>query len=241
MTRQPGPAGNGMDASTKVVLIDDEVRFSKTLRTILAAHGYDVAWASTGAVGLDMVARHDPELVILDIGLPQLDGFGVLRTLRGWSDIPVIVLSARHNETAKVDALDLGADDYVTKPFAMAELLARMRANLRRKTQREGPAIVKMGDVSVDLAAKSVSGPEGAIRLTPTEWRLLEALARNCGRLVPQKELLAMVWGPEHQNEGEYLRVYMGRLRKKLESDPAQPLHLLTEPGLGCRLQAIEA
>lgn len=225
-------------APAKVVLIDDEVRFAKTLRTILSAHGYEVEWASNAAVGLDIVSRQDPSLVILDIGLPRLDGFGVLRALRGWSQVPVIVLSARHNEAAKVQALDLGADDYVTKPFAMAELLARMRANLRRQGQGAESPTLALGKVTVDLAAKCATGPEGPIRLSPTEWRLLEALARRAGRLVPQRELLAAVWGPGHETEAEYLRVYMGRLRKKLEEDPAHPVHLLTEPGMGCRLAA---
>jgi len=224
---------------TKVVVIDDEDAICRALRINLVARDYEVATAADGATGLATVARERPDAVILDLGLPDMDGTDVITGVRGWTSTPIIVLSARENEAAKVKALDAGADDYVTKPFGMDELLARLRAAVRRGTTTEDEPSVVTSDFTVDLAAKRVmGGPGGAdVRLTPTEWQLLEVLVRNRGRLVTQRQLLQDVWGPSYETESNYLRVYVAQLRRKLEPDPSRPRYLLTEPGMGYRFQ----
>jgi two-component system KDP operon response regulator KdpE len=207
----------------------------RALRINLTARSYDVSIAATGAEALQSAASAPPDLVVLDLGLPDLDGAEVIKGLRGWTDVPIIVLSGRSQSVEKVQALDAGADDYVTKPFAMDELLARLRALVRRGANAEQAPEVQLGAYVVDLANKVVRSDNGAVRLTPTEWKLLEMLVRHPGKLISQRQLLTKVWGPAYTRETSYLRVYMGQLRRKLERDPSRPAHLLTEPGMGYR------
>jgi two-component system, OmpR family, KDP operon response regulator KdpE len=222
--------------NTRVLVVDDEVGFCRALRINLQARQYDVLVAHDGAGALAATARDRPDVVILDLGLPDMDGTDVITGIRGWTSTPIIVLSAREQEASKVAALDAGADDYVTKPFGMNELLARLRAAARRATTTADAPTVTTAHFTVDLAAKRVMTPSGAdIRLTPTEWQLLETLVRSQGKLVPQRQLLHEVWGPRYDNETHYLRVYIAQLRRKLEPDPVRPVHLLTEPGMGYR------
>jgi two-component system KDP operon response regulator KdpE len=224
---------------TRVLVVDDERALARALAINLRARGFEVETAGTGAEALDLVARVRPDVVVLDLGLPDLDGIEVLQGIRGWSPVPVIVLSARTTGDEKVDALDAGADDYVTKPFDMNELLARVRAAARRGSLSgadTAPQVVDVGGFSVDLAAGRVLRDGQAVRLTPTEYHLLEVLVRNAGRLVPQQQLLREVWGTGYEKETHYLRVYVAQLRRKLEDDPAAPRHIVTEPGLGYRL-----
>jgi two-component system, OmpR family, KDP operon response regulator KdpE len=221
---------------TRILIIDDDRQLLRALRITLAARGYDVTVAYDGVTGLAAAQRTPPDLVIVDLGLPDLDGVSIVQALRGWSTTPVIVLSARLTEQSKINALDAGADDYVTKPFAVGELLARIRAALRRTTPTDQPPIVSTDAFTVDLAAKraqSASGQE--VRLTPTEWHLLEALVRNPERLVTHQQLLHEIWGPRYEAEINYLRVHMANLRRKLEPDPSRPRYLRTDPGLGYR------
>jgi two-component system, OmpR family, KDP operon response regulator KdpE len=220
---------------TRVLVVDDEPGIVRALRINLRVRGYDVDTAADGRAALDVAARHQPDVVILDLGLPDMDGVDVIRGLRGWSRSPVIVLSARHDGSDKVEALDAGADDYVTKPFGMDELLARVRAAVRRSGPVEDAPVVRTEAFTVDLAARRATTGAGEVRLTPTEWHLLEVLVRHPGRLVSQKQLLQEVWGPQYGKETNYLRVYMAQLRRKLEADPARPRHLITEPGIGYR------
>ncbi|KUL22824.1 response regulator [Actinoplanes awajinensis] len=221
---------------TRVLIVDDDPQLVRALRITLTVSGYQVATAPDATTALTLAGRTPPDLVILDLGLPDLDGVAVIDALRGWSSAPIIVLSARHHEPAKVDALDAGADDYVIKPFGMPELLARMRAALRRATPgSEAAPIVRTAAFTVDLSAKRVTTVAGDVRLTPTEWHLLEILVREPGRLVTQKQLLHQVWGPGYDTETNYLRVHLANLRHKLEPDPARPRYLITEPGIGYR------
>jgi two-component system, OmpR family, KDP operon response regulator KdpE len=257
---------------TTILVIDDEPQILRALRINLKVRQYDVQTAATASDALAAAARHPPDLVILDLGLPDLDGVEVIHGLRGWTDAPIIVLSGRADSTDKVEALDAGADDYVTKPFGMDELLARMRAVGRRTSTAADVPSVRLGDLVVDLAAKRVirdsdgsagpgdhsalrghsgsqragthrdgAGPgghsNGDIRLTPTEWHLLEVLLRNPGKLLSQQHLLAAVWGPGYADATGNLRLYMAQLRRKLEPDPSRPRWLLTEPGMGYRYQ----
>jgi two-component system, OmpR family, KDP operon response regulator KdpE len=244
---------------TRVLVVDDEPQILRALRINLRARQYEVNVAATGTEALEVAAAHPPDLVILDLGLPDMDGVEVIGGLRGWTAVPIIVLSGRADSADKVEALDAGADDYVTKPFGMDELLARMRAAARRTPAAEAPPRVQLGDLTVDLAAKRVtrdveggsrprSGDEatasganpaadGGIRLTPTEWHLLEVLLRNPGKLLSHRQLLNDVWGPGYDNAGGNLRLYMAQLRRKLEPDPARPRWLITEPGMGYRYQ----
>jgi two-component system KDP operon response regulator KdpE len=223
---------------TSVLVVDDEPQIVRALRINLSARGYDVLTAYDGKTALSVAVEGKPDVVVLDLGLPDLDGVDVIAGLRGWSSMPIIVLSARTDSAAKVEALDAGADDYVTKPFGMDELLARLRAAVRRKTVQvlEEP-MVQTSTFTVDLAVKRVHRDDREVHLTPTEWGLLEILARNPGRLVSQKQLLAEVWGPTYVGETQYLRVYLAQLRRKLEVDPSRPRHLITEPGMGYRLE----
>ena len=223
---------------SRILLVDDDAQLVRALRINLTARRYEVVTAADGATALALAARTRPDLAIVDLGLPDLDGVTVVEGLRGWTRIPIIVLSARDAEAAKVDALDAGADDYVTKPFGMDELLARIRAALRRATPADtGTAVVTTADFTIDLATKRLTTSAGdEVRLTPTEWHLLEALARHPGKLVSQRQLLHDVWGPAYDRETNYLRVHFANLRRKIEPDPAHPRYLITEPGLGYRL-----
>ena len=223
---------------TKVVVVDDEAAMCRALRINLSARGYEVSTAFDGASGLAQIAKVRPDAVILDLGLPDMDGEDVIRGVRGWSATPIIVLSARELEASKVAALDAGADDYVTKPFGMDELLARLRAAVRRGTTAEEAPSVETDDFVIDLAAKRVTRDGADVRLTPTEWQLLEVLVRHRGRLVTQRQLLHDVWGPEYSTESNYLRVFMAQLRRKLEPEPSHPRYLLTEAGMGYRFNS---
>lgn len=226
---------------TRILVVEDERQLRRALGVNLRARGYDVALAETGAEALQLAARHHPDLVILDLGLPDLDGSEVIEGLRGWTQVPIIVLSARHGEEAKVLALDAGADDYVTKPFGMDELLARLRATLRRAEAGgvpTGEPVIETDDFTVDLAAKRVLRDGAPVRLTPTEWHVLEVLVRAGGRLVTGEQLLHEVWGPQYGTELNYLRQYLAQLRRKLEPAPSAPRYLITEPGLGYRFMA---
>jgi two-component system, OmpR family, KDP operon response regulator KdpE len=223
---------------TRVLVIDDEPQILRALRINLRVRQYDVDVAGSGSQALEQAARHPPDLVILDLGLPDLDGLDVIQGLRGWTDAPIIVLSGRADSIDKVTALDAGADDYVTKPFGMDELLARIRAVSRRATGEGDQPRIRLGSLIVDLAAKRVTRERGAdIRLTPTEWHLLEVLLRNPGKLLSQQRLLREVWGPGYADAAGNLRLYMAQLRRKLEPDPGRPHWLLTEPGMGYRYQ----
>jgi two-component system, OmpR family, KDP operon response regulator KdpE len=226
--------------TTRILVVDDEPQILRGLRTNLVARGYEVDTAADGETALDIAARDRPDVVILDLGLPGIDGVEVIRGLRTWTAVPIIVLSAREQESEKVAALDAGADDYVTKPFGMGELLARVRASERRQaiTADDERAVVETADFTVDMAAKKVVAADGsAVRLTPTEWHLVEILVRNPGKLVSQGQLLHEVWGPRYEEETNYLRVYMAQIRRKLEPDPAAPKHFITEPGMGYRFE----
>ncbi|HZQ30171.1 MAG TPA: response regulator [Mycobacterium sp.] len=225
---------------TKVLVIDDEPQILRALRINLSVRGYEVTTAATGAGALRAAAEHPPDVVVLDLGLPDMSGIEVLAGLRGWLTAPVIVLSARTDSSDKVEALDSGADDYVTKPFGMDELLARLRAAVRRGSvalDAEEP-VVETDSFTVDLAAKKVVKDGADVHLTPTEWGMLEMLVRNRGKLVGREELLKEVWGPAYAKETHYLRVYLAQLRRKLEDDPSHPKHLLTEAGMGYRFES---
>ena len=222
---------------TRVLVIDDEAPILRALRINLTARKFEVITAADGASGLAAMARDRPDVLILDLGLPDMDGTEVIKGVRGWASTPIIVLSAWGQESQKVAALDAGADDYVTKPFGMDELLARLRAAVRRASPAPEAPVVTTDDFTVDLADKRVTRSGQDVRLTPTEWQLLEVLVRHTGRLVTQRQLLAEVWGPGYQNEAHYLRVYVANLRRKLEPDPSVPRYLLTEPGIGYRFR----
>ena len=222
---------------TSVLVVDDEPQILRGLRTNLRARGYEVFTAPDGEAALATAAKERPDLAIIDLGLPGIDGIEVIRGIRAWSEMPLLVLSARDQERDKVLALDAGADDYVTKPFGMDELLARLRAAERRLHPSAEQPVVETDAFTVDLGAARVSTAEGDVRLTPTEWHLVEILVRNPGKLVSQRQLLQEVWGPQYQDETNYLRVYMAQIRRKLEPDPAEPRFFITEPGMGYRFE----
>ena len=222
---------------TSILVVDDEPQILRGLRTNLRARGYEVFTAPDGETALATAAKERPDLAIIDLGLPGIDGVEVIRGIRAWSEMPLLVLSARDQERDKVLALDAGADDYVTKPFGMDELLARLRAAERRLHPSAEQPVVETDAFTVDLAAARVSTAEGNVRLTPTEWHLVEILVRNPGKLVSQRQLLQEVWGPQYQDETNYLRVYMAQIRRKLEPDPAEPRFFITEPGMGYRFE----
>ena len=224
----------------RVLVVEDDPALQRALAINLRARRWEVSTAATGREALELAASGHHDVVVLDLGLPDMDGTEVLAGLRGWTRVPVIVLSARGDSHDKVGALDAGADDYVTKPFGMDELLARLRAALRRAAPSESgtdDAVVEAGSLRIDLARKKVARDGVDVRLTPTEWNLLEVLVRHRGRLVGQRQLLQEVWGPAYGTETNYLRVYAAQLRRKLEPDPAHPVHLVTEPGMGYRFE----
>ena len=220
---------------SRVLVVEDDVPLRRALSTNLTARGYDVDVVGTGEEALANAARVHPDVVLLDLGLPGIDGIEVVRGLRGWSRVPIVVLSARETEHAKVAALDAGADDYVTKPFGMDELLARLRSALRRAAPTPEEAVVTTDAFSIDIGERVVTRDGEVVHLTPTEWHVLELLVRNAGKLVTQKQLLQDVWGPQYEKETNYLRLYLAQLRRKLEPDPSQPRYLVTDPGVGYR------
>ncbi|WP_182378759.1 response regulator [Nocardioides sp. WS12] len=223
---------------TKIMVVDDEPQIVRALAINLRARGYEVTTAADGAEALAVAELAPPDIVILDLGLPDLDGVDLIARLRARSAVPILVLSGRSDSADKVDALDAGADDYVTKPFGMDELLARLRVMLRRTTTAEpGEHVVEFGRARVDLAATRAMVDGEEVRLTPTEWHLLEVLVRNPGRLMSQRQLLTEVWGPGYETAHGNLRLYMAQLRRKLEADPARPVHFRNEPGMGYRFE----
>jgi two-component system KDP operon response regulator KdpE len=222
---------------TRVLVVDDDPTLLRALAINLRARRFDVQTAADGTSALRRAAATPPDLVILDLGLPDIDGVEVVAGLRGWTVVPIIVLSARDSQWAKVDALDAGADDYITKPFGMDELLARIRAALRRAAPEPPAPVIETPSFTIDLAAKKVVRDGAPVRLTPTEWHVLEVLVRNVGKLVSQQQLLREVWGPLYEEQTNYLRVYLAQLRRKLEPEPAHPRHLITEPGIGYRFE----
>ena len=224
---------------SRVLVVDDEPGLRRALSINLSARGWDVTVAADGAGALEAAASTHPDVVLLDLGLPDLDGLEVLAGIRGWSRVPIVVLTARTSSADAVDALDAGADDYVTKPFAMDVLLARLRAAVRRGEVAGTGAgeVLEVGDLRIDLARRAVTRGGEPVKLTPTEWHLLQVLVTNAGRLVTQTRLLQEVWGPAYGRETNYLRVYVGQLRRKLEEVPGAPVHLITEPGMGYRFE----
>ena len=224
----------------KILIADDDPQILRALRITLAARGYEVVTASDGREALRLAADAHPDIIVLDLGMPGLTGIQVIEGVRGWSTVPILVVSGRSDSLDKVDALDAGADDYVTKPFAADELLARIRALARRTPTATDEPVVTFGDVTVDLAAHLVTRGGAAVRLTPTEWRLLEVLVRNPDRLVTRETLLTEVWGPQYTTDTGYLRLYLAQLRKKLEAEPGKPRYLLTEAGMGYRFAPSE-
>ena len=228
--------------SPTVVVIEDEPQIRRFVRTALEAEGWLVHEAATAKKGLTEAGTRKPDLLVLDLGLPDGNGLDVIRDVRGWSAVPIIVLSARSDEADKIAALDAGADDYLTKPFGVGELLARVRANLRRPratTLEDADPVFRFGDVEVDRTARLVRRGGAEVHLTPIEYRLLSVLMANAGRVLTQRQLLREVWGPSHAEQSHYLRIYMGHLRQKLEADPTQPRHLLTETAVGYRLLVV--
>ncbi len=224
-----------------VLVVEDEAQMRRFIRVSLANHDYRVVEADRGKLALDLATSHNPDIVLLDLGLPDIDGLSVTQTLRTWTQAPIIVISARGQEDDKIRALDAGADDYVTKPFSMGELLARMRVALRHSAQRgqeSGNVVIAIGDLRVDLVARLVFVGDEEIHLTPNEYKLLVVLAKHAGKVLTHHQLLREVWGPNHGSDTQYLRDYMGQLRHKLEKNPARPRYLVTEPGVGYRLRA---
>jgi two-component system KDP operon response regulator KdpE len=226
---------------TRVLVVEDDPQLLRALVINLRARTYEVDATPNGSTALRLAAATPPDVVLLDLGLPDVDGLDVIRGLRGWSRVPILVVSARRAEGEKIEALDSGADDYITKPFSMEELLARLRVAVRRTgpatSEDDAPLVVRTKDFAVDLAAKKATRGGHGIRLTPTEWHLLEVLLRNPGRLITQRQLLQEVWGTSGSGHTNYLRVYMAQLRRKLEADPSHPRYLITEPGMGYRFE----
>ncbi|QIM19603.1 response regulator transcription factor [Leucobacter coleopterorum] len=225
----------------KILIADDDPQILRALSITLTAKGYEVFTAQDGAAAVSMAVDHQPDIYLLDLGMPKMDGMTVIQGIRGWTAAPILVVSGRTGAADKVEALDVGADDYVTKPFSIEELLARIRALTRRAPQHEPDPVVAFGGVLVDLASHSVTRIDGGethnVRLTPTEWHVLELLLRNPGKLVTRQTLLSSIWGTDHVSDSGYLRLYIAQLRKKLERNPSEPVHILTEAGMGYRLQ----
>jgi two-component system KDP operon response regulator KdpE len=222
---------------TRVLIVEDELPMRRFLRATLASHGYQPLEAATAGEGLSMATQYNPEIVLLDLGLPDRDGLTLTQELRAWSQAPIIVLSARGREGDKVDALDRGADDYLTKPFGVNELLARLRVALRHAHRRPNDERLSVGELSIDLARHEVAVRGARVHLTPIEYRLLVTLAKNAGRVLTHRQILQEVWGPGSASQSHYLRVYMTHLRRKIEADPARPHYLLNEPGVGYRMR----
>lgn len=220
----------------KILIIDDESQIQRLLKVTLTAHDYEIHQASDAQDGLNSIITFMPDLIILDLGLPDLDGLEVIKIVRDWSKTPILILSAREYESEKVKALDLGADDYITKPFGMGELLARVRAALRHVRDHDDQPIMTFENLMIDRVKRVVLVDGKEVKFTPTEYELLKTLAINAGRVLTHRFLLDTVWGPQYENEGHYLRIYIGQLRKKIEADPSRPHHILTEPGVGYRL-----
>ncbi|PLS31814.1 DNA-binding response regulator [Bifidobacterium margollesii] len=224
----------------KILIADDDPQFLKALKITLHSQGYDIVTAKDGVECITVAVREHPDLFMVDLGMPKMDGMGVIQGVRGWTDAPILVVSGRTDEREKVAVLDAGADDYVTKPVPIDELLARIRALLRRAPQENDSPTVSLGDVTIDLTAHAVfrgrKGRQVRVKLTPTEWKVLEVLVRNAGKLVTRRDLLTEIWGAEHVNDSGYLRLYVSQLRKKIEPDPAHPRYLKTETGMGYRL-----
>lgn len=220
----------------RVLVIDDESQIRRLLRVALTAHDYEVWEEATGQGGLNWIAMHKPDLVVLDLGLPDQDGLELIKGLRDWSQVPVVILSAREQEGEKIAALDAGADDYVTKPFSMGELLARIRTALRHASESADDPLLTFESLSIDRAHRMVTVDGVEVKLTPTEYELMKVLAANAGKVLTHRQLLRAVWGPAYEQENHYLRIYVGQLRRKLEPDPSRPRHILTEAGVGYRL-----
>jgi two-component system KDP operon response regulator KdpE len=220
----------------RILVIDDEKQILRMLKVALEGNGYDVAEAASGHDGLNQTAVFHPDLIILDLGLPDMDGVEVIKRLREWTRTPIIILSVREHEDDKIDALDAGADDYVTKPFSMGELLARLRVALRHVAKTDDEPILTFGELTMDLARRNVILQGQEIKLTPTEYEILKYLALQAGRVVTHRQLLRAIWGPNYQEQTHYLRIYIGQLRHKIETDPSQPTYIITEPGVGYRL-----
>jgi two-component system KDP operon response regulator KdpE len=229
-----------MNEGAHVLVVDDEPQIRRFLRTSLAGHNFRVSEAVSGRAGIDHIVANKPDLVILDLGLPDLDGIDVIRELRGWTRVPIIVLSAREREKDKIAALDAGADDYLTKPFGIGELLARVRVALRHIAPAGDDPLFESGELKVDLARRQVSVAGREVKLTPTEYAILKYMIQSAGKVITHQQLLRAVWGVEYQTESHYVRVYVGQLRRKLEQDPARPQYILTEPGVGYRLRVDE-
>ncbi|HLY29022.1 MAG TPA: response regulator [Aggregatilineales bacterium] len=239
MSEQANPGENAPNAGSMILVVEDDSQIRRFLRATLTTHGYQVAEVTTGQEALNQISLKHPDLIILDLGLPNMDGLDVIRALREWSSTPIIVVSARELERDKVQALDAGADDYLTKPFGTAELLARIRVALRHSIQLttgEDEPIFSVGDLQVDLAHHQVYVEDSKVHLTPIEYKLLVTLVRHAGKVITGHQLLKEVWGPSFTKESQYLRLYMMKLRHKLEKDPAEPRYLITEPGVGYRL-----
>jgi len=224
---------------TRILVVDDETQIRRALEVNLRTRDYDVDLASTGEDALAAAAAHLPDIVLLDLGLPGVDGIDVIRGLRGWTDVPIIVISARQDDVDKVAALDAGADDYVTKPFSISELLARVRAALRRHSPLPDEPSITTADFAIDLQAQRVIRNGTDVHLTPTEWAIVAYMARHAGRLITQRQLLQRVWGPAYETETNYLRVHLAAIRRKLEPNPSQPRYFLTEPGVGYRFEPV--
>jgi len=222
----------------RILVIDDEKQIRRMLKAALNGYGYDIAEAASGHEGLNQAAIFHPDLIILDLGLPDLDGTEVIQRLREWTQTPIIILSVREQESDKIKALDAGADDYITKPFSMGELLARIRVAMRHAAKTDDEPILSFGELSVDLAHRNVTIKGEEVKLTPTEYEVLKYLAQQAGRVVTHRQLLRAIWGANYQEESQYLRVYIGQLRRKIETDPSQPDYIITEPGVGYRLIA---
>lgn len=227
----------------KILIADDDPQILRALRITLTAKGHEIFTAINGTEAIALAIDHEPDLVLLDLGMPELDGLEVIHAIRGWSRAPILVVSGRAGAADKIEALDAGADDYVTKPFSVGELLARIRALTRRAPHEVETPVARLGDVAIDLASHSAVRSESTgdrqIRLTPTEWQVIELLIRNAGKLVTRQTLLTSIWGTEHAEDSGYLRLYVSQLRKKLEADPANPVYILTEPGMGYRLAGL--
>lgn len=224
------------DKAPRVLVVDDEAEIRRLLKVALTAHGFEVSEAINGQEGLNAVIMQRPDLIILDLGLPDRDGLELINEVREWSTVPIIILSARENEAEKIRALDAGADDYMTKPFGMGELLARMRTALRHSLRNPDEPVLRFDDLIIDRASRVVSVSGSEIKLTPTEYEVIKELAVNVGKVLTHRQLLRAVWGPKYDDQTHYLRIYVAQLRRKLEADPSRPRHIITEPGVGYRL-----